>query len=109
MLFLAVSKHFKYLSENVCVLVLHMYCACTWPIIALNSKHEQTLNHEKSVKSLLSSRFDRTLGDWTQSRNIRNTVELNKIFFTHSPEAEFLFNQYRASTSVSDPELTNNK
>ena len=29
MLFLAVSKHFKYLSENVCVLVLHMYCACT--------------------------------------------------------------------------------
>ena len=44
-----------------------------------------------------------------QSRVIRNMVELNKIFFTHSPEAEFPFNQYTVSTSASDPELTNNK
>ena len=44
-----------------------------------------------------------------QSRDIRNTVELNKIFFTNSPEAEFPFNQYTVSTSVSDPELKINK
>ena len=44
-----------------------------------------------------------------QSRDIRNTVKLNKIFFTHSPEAKFSFNQYTVSTSVSNPELTNNK
>ena len=56
------------------------------------------------MKSLLSSRFDRNQRDCMQSTNVRNTVELNKMFFTHSPEAEFPFNQ-----SVSDPELTNNK
>ena len=28
-----------------------------------------------------------------QSTNIGNTVELNKIFFKNSPEAEFAFNQ----------------
>ena len=49
------------------------------------------------------------LRDWIQSRNVRNTVKLNKIFFTHSPEAEFPFNQYTVSTLVSDPELTNNR
>ena len=44
-----------------------------------------------------------------QSRDIRNTVELKKKFLTHSPEAEFPFNQYTLSTSISNPELTNNK
>ena len=44
-----------------------------------------------------------------KSKDIGNTVELNKIFFTHSPEAEIPFNQSTVSTSVSDPELTNNK
>ena len=29
-------------------------------LIALNTKHEQTLNNKKSVKSLLNSRFHRT-------------------------------------------------
>ena len=43
-----------------------------------------------------------------QSRDIRNTVELKKLF-THSLEAKFPFNQYTVSTSVSDPEQTNNK
>ena len=79
------------------------------PIIALNTKDEQTLNNKNIVISLSSSRFDRTQRDWKQSRNISNTVELNKILFTHSPEAEFPFNQYKVGTSASDPELANNK
>ena len=42
-----------------------------------------------------------------QSRNSRNTVELNEIFSTHSPQAKFPFDHYTASTKVSDPEVTN--
>ena len=75
----------------------------------VNTKHEQTLKNKKTVKRLLSSRFDRVLREVMQSRNIRNTVELNKIFFTHSLDAKFPFNQFMVSTSVSEPELTNNK
>ena len=80
----------------------------TRPIIALNKKYEQTLNNKKIVKSLLSSRFDKTR-DWKQSRNLRSIEELNKAFFRNSPEAEFPFNQCTVSTSVSDPELKINK
>ena len=40
-----------------------------------------------------------------QSRNPRNTIELNEIFSTHSPPAKFPFDHYTASTSVSDPEV----
>ena len=36
-------------------------------------------------------------------------MNFKKKLFTHSPQAEFPFNQYTVSTSVSDPELTNNK
>ena len=53
-------------------------------------------------------KVDKTLRDWMQSRNMRNTVEWNTIIFTHSPEAEFSFNQFTVCTSVSDPELANN-
>ena len=78
----------------------------TRPLIALNTDHEQTLNN-KIVTSFASSRFDRTLTDCVQSRNSRNTVELNEIFSTHFPPAKFLFNHYTASTSVSDPQVAN--
>lgn len=43
-----------------------------------------------------------------RSRNIGN-IELNKAFFTNSPEAEFPSNQYTVGTSVSDPELKINE
>ena len=47
-----------------------------------------------------------TLTDCMQSRNSRNTVELNERFSTHSPPAKFPFNyDITASTSVSDPEV----
>ena len=39
-----------------------------------------------------------------QSRSSRNTVELNEIFSTHSPQAKFPFNHFTAGTSVSDPD-----
>ena len=78
----------------------------TRPLIALNTDHEQTLN-KKIVTSFSSSRFDRTLTDFKQSKNLRNTVELNEIVSTHSPPAKFPCNHYTANTSVSDPEVTN--
>ena len=59
------------------------------------------------MTSFSSSRFDRTLRDCVQSRNSRNTVELNEIFSTHSPPAKFPFNHYTADKSVSDLEVTN--
>ena len=78
------------------------------PLIALNTNYEQTLNNNKKiVPSFSSSRFDRTLTDCVQCRNSRNTVELNEIFSTHSPPAKFPFNHFTASTSVSNPEVTN--
>ena len=64
------------------------------------------MNNKKIVTSFSSSRFDRTLTDCVQTKNLRNTVELNE-FSTNSPRAKFPFNNYKASTSVSDPEVTN--
>ena len=78
----------------------------TRPLIALNTDHKQTLN-KNIVTSFSSSRFDRALKDFKQSRNLRNNVELNEIFSAHSPTAKFPRNHYTASTSVSDPEVTN--
>ena len=65
------------------------------------------MNSKKIVTSLSSTRFYKTLTDCMQSRNSRNTVELNEIFSTKSPPTKFPFNQYTASASVSDPEITN--
>ena len=79
----------------------------TRPLISLNTDHKQTLNNKKIVRSFSSPRFDRTLTNCMQSRNSGNTVKLNEIFSTHSPPAKFPFNHYTASTSVSDPEVTN--
>ena len=59
------------------------------------------------MASFSSSRFNRTLTDCVQSKNSRNTVDLNDIFLTHFPQAKFLFNHYTASTSVFDPEVNN--
>ena len=59
-----------YFNKKVLLLVcfiLYLSQKSTQPIIALNTKHEQTLKNRKTVKSLLSSRFDRTLRDWKQS------------------------------------------
>ena len=61
----------------------------TKPFIALKTDHEQTLHDKKIVISFKSSRFDRTLTDCVQSRNSRNTVELNEIFSTHSSLRNF--------------------
>ena len=42
-----------------------------------------------------------------QSRNSRDTVDLNDIFLSDSQPAKFPFNYYTASTSVFDPEVNN--
>ena len=59
------------------------------------------------MASFSSSRFDGTLTDCMQSRNSRDTVDLNDIFLTHSLPAKFPFNYYTASISVFDPEVNN--
>ena len=77
----------------------------TRPLNALNKDHKQTLNNKKIVTSFSSSRFERTVKNCMQSRNSKNTVKLNEIFSTHSPQAKVPFDHYTASTSVSDPEV----
>ena len=68
-------------SMNNCSSSCHLSLILVWkestrPLnIALNTDHEQTLNNKKTVTSFSSSRFDKTLTDWVQSRNLRNTVE----------------------------------
>ena len=61
-------------------------------------------------QAFASTRFERTLTDCMQSRNSRNSVELNEIFSTESQPAKLPFDHWTdtaLSTSVSDPEVTN--
>ena len=96
-------------SSSCHLLLILIWKESTRLLITLNTDHKQTLNDNKIVTSFSSSRFDRTLTNCMQSRNSRNTVELNGIFSTHSPPTKFPFDHCTntASTSVSDPEVTN--